>query len=154
MGYPPVKSIFLFIFIIFTVAGCARQSSGPTAAFLDSLAGSYRVIWSDGAANDHTFTLKQKNGVWYMADEEDAVPMTSLAPGEIESIFGKDMARGAQCLEALTEASTIIICVTKPGTATEARIDDLMSYSAKFIAKTGYFSYIGHMGIWDLEKLK
>ena len=148
------KLFLLLLLCLFAIAGCVRQTGGPTGASLDALAGAYRVLWSDGEPNDHIFSLEQKNSMWYMADDEDSVPMTVLAPAEIEDIFGKDMARSAQCLEALSGASTIVICVTKPGTATEVRIDDFMSYSAKFTAKTGYFAYIGHMGIWDLEKMR
>ena len=148
------KLFLLLLLGLFIVAGCVRQSGGPAVASLDALAGSYRIMWSDGEPNGHIFNLEQKNGMWHMSDDEESVPMTLLPPGEIEEIFGKGMAAGAQCLEALSGASTIIICVTKPGTATEVRIDDWVSYSAKFTSKTGYVAYIGHMGIWDLEKMR
>ena len=148
------KLFLLLLLGLFIVAGCVRQSGGPAVASLDALAGSYRIMWSDGEPNDHIFNLEQKNGMWHMADDEDSVPMTTLTPEEIESIFGKEMAGNAQCLEAVAEASTIIICVTKPGTATEVRIDDWVSYSSNFTSKTGYVAYIGHMGIWDLEKIR
>ena len=130
-----VKLFFLLLLSLLFASGCVRQSGGPAVASLDALAGSYRVLWSDGEPNDHIFNLEQKNGMWHMADDEDSVPMTTLTPEEIESVFGKEMAGNAQCLEAVAEASTIIICVTKPGTATEVRIDDRVSHSSNFTSR-------------------
>ena len=137
---------------VLTVMGCA-QSGQSNAAKLETLPGTYRIVWSDGEAHDHNFGVENKNGVWYMLDDTEAIPMQQMAATEIEEIFGKDVAAKSQCLET-GAASTVIICVTEPGVKTNVRIDDILSYDKDFTSKTGYFAYIDYMGIWDLEKLK
>lgn len=147
------KLLFLMLLGLFAIAGCVRQSGQTNSAKLETLPGTYRVVWSDGEAHDHNFNVENKNGGWYMLDDTEAIPMRQMTATEIEELFGKDVADKSQCLET-GAASTVIICVTEPGVSTNVRIDDLMSYHKDFTSKTGYFAYIDYMGIWDLEKLK
>ena len=147
------KLFFLALLALFAAAGCVRQTGQTNTAKLETLPGTYRIVWSDGEAHDHNFSVENKNGVWYMLDDTEAIPMRQMTATEIEEIFGKDVAGKSQCLET-GAASTVIICVTEPGVSTNVRIDDLMSYHKDFTSKTGYFAYIDYMGIWDLEKLK
>lgn len=148
------RLLFLLLLSLVAIAGCVRQTGQSNAAKLETLPGTYRIVWSDGEAHDHNFSVENKNGVWYMLDDTEAIPMRQMTAAEIEEVFGKDVADKSQCLEASGPASTVIICVTEPGAKTNVRIDDIMSYHKDFTAKAGYFAYIDYMGIWDLEKLK
>ena len=148
-----VKLLLSALVCICLATGCVRQTGGPTASSIDSLAGAYLIRWTDGEPGD-TFTVEQKNGVWHMSDQDDAVPMQIMAPAEIEEVIGAEAASKAQCLEAFNETTRVIVCVTKPGFTTTVRVDGPAPYSKEFASKTGYFLYVDSIGIWDLEKLK
>lgn len=148
-------NLFLFVMVcIFATAGCVRQQGPSSAVSVNDLAGSYHVLWSDGEPNDHIFKVEYKNNGWWLADDEEAVPLLLMTPVEIEEVFGKEVATKAHCLETSGGASTIILCIAEPGVKTKVRIDDFVSYSRDFTSKTGHFVFIDYMGIWDLEKLK
>ena len=149
-----VKSFSLLILGIFAPAGCVRQPGASVAAKLEELPGTYRVLWSDGTPNDHNFTIENKNGDWYMSDEEQSQPLQKMTQADIETRFGKEAADKSQCLETMGGASVIIICASEPGIKTSVRIDDFVSYSTEFTTKTSHFAFIDYMGIWDMEKLK
>ena len=144
----------LLLLTALTAAGCVRQSDQSNAVKLEDLPGTYRILRNNGEANDQSFNVEDKNGVWHLSDEEGSRLMRRMAASEIEEIFGKEVADKSQCLEIPGQTSTTVICATEPGVKTNVRIDDLMSYHKDFTSKTGYFVYIDRMGIWDLEKLK
>ena len=149
-----VKSFSLLILGIFALTGCVRQPGASVDAKLEELPGVYRVLWSDGTPNDHNFTIENKNGDWYMSDEEQSQPLQKMTQADIETRFGKEMAGKAQCLQTMGGASTIILCAGEPGVKTSVKVDDFVSYSKDFTTKTNHFVFIDYMGIWDMEKLK
>ncbi len=131
-----------------------RHTGASSAATPEDLPGTYRVLWSDGTPNDHNFTIENKNGDWYLSDDESGKHLSIMTRDEIEAVFGKEMADKAQCLEYKGSASTLVICAAEPGLKTKVRIDDFVSYSTDFTTKTNHFTFIDYMGIWDMEKLK
>ena len=148
------KLLFLLLLSLFAIAGCVRQSGHSNAAKLEMLPGVYRVIWSDGEANDHNFIVEHKNGGWYMSDGVKTMPMHKMAAEEIEKTFGADAAAKSEFLENSEGLSRVIVCATEPGVKTSVRIDDWVPYHTDFTSRTEHFAYIDYLGIWDLEKLK
>ena len=136
-------------------AGCAKLH-GPKSASLDDLRGTFHVLWSDGSAQDHNFTLDQQHGQWLVQADNvaESYPLQALTQAEIESLFGTEAAGKTQCLAWSGEASLLVFCATEPGTKLTARIDDFTSYTAKLTSKTGYFAYLDYLGLWDMEKVK
>ena len=73
---------------------------------------------------------------------------------EIEKMFGKEVADKSQCLAAYDGMATMIFCATEPGMKTRVHVDHTAEHGQEFTSKTGYFSYIKYVGVWDLEKLE
>ena len=151
------RAPLLFLWACFSIlicTGCVRNTGASSAAKLENLPGVYRVLWSDGSPNDHSFAIENKNGDWYMSSEEQSLPLYKMTQEEVEAVFGKEMAAEAQCLQTMGGASTTIICASEPGVKTSVKVDDFVSYSKDFTTKTNHFVFIDYMGIWDMEKLK
>ena len=143
----------LLLLTALTAAGCVRQSDQSNAVKLEDLPGTYRILRNNGEANDQSFNVEDKNGVWHLSDEEGSRLMRRMAASEIEEIFGKEVAEKSQCLEIPGSTSTTVICVTEPGVSTNVRIGDY-NFHGDFTSDTGYFVYVSYMGASNLEKIK
>ena len=153
MNTAPAK-LFLLLFGILTATGCVRQTDGPEAAPIGELAGSYRILRGDGGPQTKSFTVKNAYGEWWVADDAQAVHASRMTQAEIEKVFGKEVAIKSQCLAAYDGMATMIFCAAAPGVKTTVHVDHTVEQGQEFTSKTGYFSYIKYVGIWDLEKFK
>lgn len=152
MNNTPTKLLLLLLGILIAV-GCVRQTDGPAAKPIGDLVGSYRILLNDEEPQK-SFTVKNESGEWWVADDAQAVHANRMTQAEIEKVFGKEVADKSQCLAAYDGMATMIFCATEPGMKTTVHVDHTVEHGEEFISKTGYFSYIKYMGIWDLEKFK
>lgn len=149
-----LKLLFIpLLLAVLTAVGCGRQTSQSNSAKLENLTGTYRILKNSGEPHDQSFSVEDKNGLWYLSDEEGVRLMLRMSASEIEKIFGKEVAGKSQCLEIAGPTSTAIICVTEPGVKTTVRVGDYNDHM-DFTSKTGYFVYVSYMGVSNLEKIQ
>ena len=152
MNNAPAKLLLLLLGIL-TITGCVRQTGGSEAAPIGDLAGSYSILLNDEEPHK-SFTVKNEYGEWWVADDAQAVHASRMTQAEIEKVFGKEAADKSQCLAAYDGMATMIFCAAEPGVKATVHVDHTVEHGEEFTSKTGYFSYIKYVGIWDLEKFK
>lgn len=154
MRLVPLKLFWALLFLaVLTAGGCMRQTGQSNAAKLENLPGTYRILKNSGEAHGQSFRVEDKNGLWYLSDEEGTRSMRPMSASEIEAVFGKEMADKSRCLEIAEPTPTAIICATEPGLKTTVRIGDY-NLHRDFTSDTGYFVYVSYKGISNLEKIQ